>query len=156
MGLRLSDEIALDMYNYGHLQVLFEDGSMGWYEAGWGPMISETAFFVKDVISPRGSVSIVMDEGAKSDDIDTHTKTARIRIHRAATGPDGKFARADEMLSMQGEPGHQELCDREQAFLLKAIREDVDLDRHMADAVRSLAVCLAADESVRSGKPVKL
>ena len=84
------------------------------------------------------------------------TKTARIRIHRAATGPDGKFARADEMLSMQGEPGHQELCDREQAFLLQAIREDIDLDRHMADAVRSLAVCLAADESVRTGKPVKL
>ncbi|TIP71723.1 MAG: gfo/Idh/MocA family oxidoreductase, partial [Mesorhizobium sp.] len=50
MGLRLSDEIAPTMYNYGHLQVLFDDGSVGWYEAGWGPMISETAFFVKDVI----------------------------------------------------------------------------------------------------------
>ena len=64
------------MYNYGHLQVLFDDGSVGWYEAGWGPMMSETAFFVKDVISPNGCVSIVMDEGAKSDDIDTHTKTS--------------------------------------------------------------------------------
>lgn len=156
MGLRLSDEVAPTMYNYGHLQVLFEDGSLGWYEAGWGPMISETAFFVKDVISPKGSVSIVMDEGAKSDDIDTHTRTSRIRIHRAATGADGKFARPDELLSMQGEPGHQALCDREQAFLLEAIREDIDLSRHMADAVRSLAVCLAANESVRTGKPVKL
>jgi predicted dehydrogenase len=28
MGLRLSDEIAADMYNYGHFQVLFEDGSV--------------------------------------------------------------------------------------------------------------------------------
>ena len=63
MGLRLSNEIAPTMYNYGHLQVLFEDGSVGWYEAGWGPMISETAFFVKDVISANGAVSIVMDEG---------------------------------------------------------------------------------------------
>jgi predicted dehydrogenase len=156
MGLRLTDEVAPDMYNYGQLQVLFEDGSVGWYEAGWGPMISETAFFVKDVISPKGCVSIVMEEGAKSDDIDTHTKTSRIRIHRAATGPDGKFAKPDEMLSMEGEPGHQELCDREQAFLLKAIREDLNLTRHMADAVRSLAVCLAADESVRTGKAVRL
>ena len=59
MGLRLSDEIADDMYNYGQLQVWFEDGSVGWYEAGWGPMMSETAFFVKDVVSPKGSVSIV-------------------------------------------------------------------------------------------------
>ncbi len=156
MGVRLSDEVSPDMYNYGHLQVLFDDGSVGWYEAGWGPMISETAFFVKDVISPKGCVSIVMAEGAKSDDIDTHTKTSTIRLHSAATGADGKFLKADELLSMQGEPGHQELCDREQAYLLKAIREDIDLTRHMDDAVRSLAVCLAADESVRSGAAVKL
>ena len=71
----------------------------GWYKAAWGPMISETAFFVKDLIS---------------------------------------------------------LCDREQASLLKAIRDDLDLTRHMADAIRSLAVCLAADESVRTGRAVKL
>jgi predicted dehydrogenase len=156
MGLRLSDEIRPDMYNYGHLQVLFDDGSLGWYEAAWGPMISETAFFVKDVMSPNGSVSIVMDPNAKSDDIDTHTKTAVIRLHNAATGPDGKFLSADEDLRMAGEPGHQELCDREQAFVLKAIREDVDLSRHMDDAVQSLRICLAADESVRTGQPVKL
>ena len=50
VGARLTDEIDEKMYNYGHLQVVFEDGSIGWYESGWGPMISETAFFVKDVI----------------------------------------------------------------------------------------------------------
>ena len=49
MGLRLSDEIAEDMYNYGQFQVVFADGSVAWYEAGWGPMMSETAFFVKAV-----------------------------------------------------------------------------------------------------------
>ncbi|MCT7377092.1 Gfo/Idh/MocA family protein [Chelativorans salis] len=156
MGLRLSNEIKPGMYNYGHLQVLFEDGSVGWYEAGWGPMISETAFFVKDIMSPKGSVSIIMDEGAKSDDIDTHTKTATIRIHKAARGPEGHFAAPDEILRMEGEPGHQELCEREQAFLLKAVREDLDLSRHMEDAVQSLKVCLAADESVRTGRAVRL
>ena len=57
---------------------------------------------------------------------------------------------------MDGEPGHQELCNREQAYVLKAIREDIDLDRHMNDAVQSLRICLAADESVRTGRPVKL
>ena len=156
MGSRLSDEIKPDMYNYGHLQVLFEDGSIGWYEAAWGPMISETAFFVKDVMSPNGAVSIVMDPGARSDDIDTHTRTDRIRVHRAATGADGRFAQPDEMISMQGEPGHDALCAREQDFVHRAITEDIDLGRHMDDAVQSLRICLAADESVRSGKVVKL
>ncbi|NTJ44329.1 Gfo/Idh/MocA family oxidoreductase [Agrobacterium larrymoorei] len=156
MGLRLSDEIAPDMYNYGHLQVIFDDGSIGWYEAGWGPMISETAFFVKDVISPKGCVSIVMDQNAKSDDIDTHTKTSTIRLHRAETAKDGQFANPDQLLQMAGEPGHQELCDLEQAYVLKAIREDLDLERHMTDAVQSLRICLAADESVRTGRMVDL
>ncbi len=59
IGARQTDEIDPAMYNYGQLQVRFDDGSVGWYEAGWGPMMSETAFFVKDVIGPRGSVSIV-------------------------------------------------------------------------------------------------
>jgi predicted dehydrogenase len=156
MGVRLSGEIAAGQVNFGHLQVLFEDGSIGWYEAGWGPMISETAFFVKDVMSPNGSVSIVMDEGAKSADIDTHTKTALIRLHHAALKPDGSFVRADEMRSMADEPGHQALCDREQAFVLKAIVEDLDLKRHMNDAVRSLEVVLAADRSMRERRAIDL
>jgi predicted dehydrogenase len=148
MGLRLSNEIAPDMYNYGHFQVLFDDGSVGWYEAGWGPMMSDTAFFVKDVVSPNGAVSIRMPESARSDDHDTHTKTSTIRVHRVG--------QPDEDLSMADEPGHQELCEREQAYMARAILEDIDLTRHMEDAVQSLAICLAADESVRSGQPVKL
>ena len=59
LGAQLSDELPADKINYGHLQVTFEDGSVGWYEAGWGPMMSETAFFVKDVVGPLGSASIV-------------------------------------------------------------------------------------------------
>jgi predicted dehydrogenase len=148
MGVRLSNEIAEDMYNYGHFQVLFADGSLGWYEAAWGPMISDTAFFVKDVVSPNGAVSIRMPETARSDDIDTHTKTSLIRLHR--------IGEPDQDLSMADEPDHQDLCDREAAYVARAIAEDLDLTRHMADAVASLRVCLAADESVRSGQPVKL
>jgi predicted dehydrogenase len=156
MGVRLTDEIAPSQVNYGHLQVLFADGSVGWYEAGWGPMISETAFFVKDVIGREGCVSIVMDEGAKSADIDTHTRTATIRIHSAETDGAGRFARPDRLLSMADEPGHQELCDREQAFLFRAIREDLDLTRHMEDAVASLGIVLATDRSMREGRAVDL
>ncbi|WP_167851016.1 Gfo/Idh/MocA family protein [Tabrizicola caldifontis] len=148
MGVRLTDEIAPDMYNYGHFQVLFDDGSVGWYEAGWGPMMSDTAFFVKDVVSPNGAVSIKMPESARSDDHATHTATQTIRVHRVG--------QPDQDLSMADEPGHQELCEREQAFVARAITENLDLTRHMEDAVQSLAICLGADESVRSGKPVRL
>lgn len=155
MGVRLTDEIAAGQVNYGHLQVIFADGSVGWYEAGWGPMISETAFFVKDVIGPGGAVSIVMEDGGSSD-MGTHTKTSRIRVHRAARGPDGRFAMPDALLSTADEPDHQALCDREQAFLLAAIAGDLDLSRHNEDAVRSLEIVLAAEVSMRERRSVLL
>ncbi len=151
MGVRLSNEIASDMYNYGHLQVLFEDASVGWYEAGWGPMISESAFFVKDVMSPNGSVSIIIDGEAKSDDIDTHTKTSSIRVHSAAIDADGRFSSPDRLFKMDDEPGHQQLCEREQEFVRQAFEQDMDLTQHMNDAVKSLAVVLAADASIKTG-----
>ncbi|MFN8096007.1 MAG: Gfo/Idh/MocA family oxidoreductase [Vicinamibacteria bacterium] len=160
IGARLTEELPPGMYNYGQLQVVFDDGSVGWYEAGWGPMMSEEAFFVKDVVGPKGCVSIVKDPSgapsAGSDDVDSHTKTNCLRVHHAALDASGAFARRDELIGTEDEPGHQELCDREQAFLLRAIREDLDLSDHMADAVNSLRIVLAADESFRTGRVVAL
>jgi predicted dehydrogenase len=160
VGARLTEDMPDGMYNYGHLHVTFEDGSVGWYEAGWGPMMSETAYFVKDVIGPKGSVSIVMAETAggklKSADIDAHTKTNQILLHHAALAPDGSLAKADQRIDTADEPDHDALCEREQRFLLRAIEADLDLSDHMADAVRSLRIVLAADEAVRTGKVVSL
>jgi predicted dehydrogenase len=165
LGARLTEgmpgvDLPQGMYNYGMLQVAFDDGSVGWYEAGWGPMMSETAFFVKDVIGPKGSVSIVVaDEGDKdtrSADINTHTKTNRILLHHAALDAKGELAKKDDIFDTADEPDHDALCEREQRYLLKAIRENVDLSDHMADAVRSLRIALAADRSVRTGDVVTL
>jgi len=160
IGARLTEELAPGMYNYGQLQVTFENGSVGWYEAGWGPMMSEVAFFVKDVIGPKGSVSIVKDPNESSaggsDDIDSHTKTNCLRLHHGALDAKGEFVRKDELISTEDEPDHQALCDREQAYLLRAIRENLDLSAHMADAVSSLRIVLAADESFRRGQVVVL
>jgi len=160
IGARMTDELKAGMYNYGQLQVTFDDGSVGWYEAGWGPMMSEVAFFVKDVIGPRGCVSIVKDKDADnasgSSDIDSHTKTNRIRFHRSDIDVNNEFVKPDEWISTEDEPDHQALCDREQLYLLRAIRQDVDLSDHMQDAVNSLRIVLAADESVRTGQVVTL
>ena len=57
-------------------------------------------------------------------------------------------------INTEDEPDHQGLCDREQAFFLRAIRENLDLSAHMHDAVNSLRIVLAADESVRTGQVV--
>jgi predicted dehydrogenase len=163
IGAKLWDDAVKQ--NYGHLHVTFDDGSVGWYEAGWGPMMSEEAFFVKDVVGPRGAVSIVPDHSKSKDqladlsdsaDINRHTKTDAIRYHHAEVGPDKNFVRKDELFSMHDEPGHQELCDREQAFFLEAIKEDLDLSESMEAAVNSLRIVLAAEQSINEKRVVEL
>lgn len=159
IGARLTEEIPTGNYNYGQLQIRFEDGSVGWYEAGWGPMISETAFFIKDVIGPKGCVSIVAKEAGgkgKSDSVEAHTKTESIRLHHADLNDQDEFVKPDEWIDMQDEPGHQELCNREQQYFLESINKNIDLTDHMNDAVNSLRIAFACDESVKTGKVVVL
>lgn len=159
IGARLTEDIPAGNYNYGQLQIRFEDGSVGWYEAGWGPMVSETAFFVKDVFGPKGSVSIVAKDAGgkgKSDSVEAHTKTESLRVHHATINDKNEFTQPDEWINLTDEPDHQELCNREQRYFVTAIREDIDLTDHMDDAVNSLRIAFACDESVRTGNVVKL
>ncbi|MBM3442771.1 MAG: Gfo/Idh/MocA family oxidoreductase [Bacteroidetes bacterium] len=159
IGAKLTPDIPAWNYNYGQLQIHFEDGSVGWYEAGWGPMMSETAFFIKDVVGPKGAVSIVAKEASSqghSDTIDAHTKTESLRLHHADIDAQNEFTRPDQWIDLSDEPDHQGLCDREQDYFLKAIQENLDLTDHVQDAVDSLRIAFACDESVRTGQVVSL
>ena len=77
-------------------------------------------------------------------------------VSRGPESRGGGFAQRDRVVDMSNEPEHQELCRREQRFFLKAIREDLDLTDHFDDTVNSLAIVLASDRSVRSGRAVWL
>lgn len=159
IGARMTEDIPAGNYNYGQLQIRFEDGSVGWYEAGWGPMMSETAFFVKDVIGPKGCVSIVAKDASKagqSDNVDAHSKAESLNVHYANIDAANNFTRKDEWIDFADEPDHNELCKREQLFFLDAIQNDKDLTDHVEDAVNSLRIAFACDESVKTGEVVRL
>lgn len=159
IGARLTDEIPEGNYNYGQLQIRFEDGSIGWYEAGWGPMMSETAFFVKDVIGPKGCVSITAKNASSegnSDNVDAHSKAESLKVHSSAINEHNAFVEEDKWIDLSDEPDHNELCKREQEYFLKAIKDDLDLTEHLNDAVYSLKVAFACDESVKTGEVIRL
>jgi predicted dehydrogenase len=166
IGARMTEDIPPGMYNYGQLQVIFDDGSVGWYEAGWGPMISQTAFIVKDIIGPKGSVSVLSPETvpptpkgatvATSSEISTHSKIRPLRLHHAAIGPANELIEGDEDIEIEDVLTHDQICDRKQQALLDAIRENRDMSEHMRRAVDSMRIVLAADESIREGRLVEL
>ncbi|CAN5452486.1 Gfo/Idh/MocA family oxidoreductase [soil metagenome] len=159
IAARLTDELPEGKVNYGALQLTFENGSVGWYEVGWGPMMSEVAFFIKDVVGPKGCVSIVAGKAAEagaSADVNAHSQTQELRLHHSKLDENGNFARADELISTGDEPDHDGLCHREQEFFLKAILEDIDLRDHMNDAIASMRIVAAAEKSFRTGKTIDL
>jgi len=160
IGARLSDEIDENQYNYGQLQVRFDDGSVGWYESGWGPMISEQAYFVKDVMGPKGSVSIrknTFDQPqGSSADISEHTTVTQLHLHSSKTDRTGKLVNEDRIMDTPEQPGHDELCYLEQEYFLNAINNDLDLSDHLQEVVDTLKIVLASDESVKTGRAVDL
>ena len=80
----------------------------------------------------------------------------RGRFHHADLDEKGAFSKDDTWINLKDEPDHQELSNREQEYFLKSIKEDNDLSDHMEDAVNSLRIAFACDESVRTGKVVFL
>lgn len=161
IGARLADGLKPGMYNYGQLQVVFDDGSVGWYESGWGPMMSEQAYVIKDVIGPKGSISILKEgldsqpRGASAD-VEDHVTVERLRYHPADVDADEMLTKEDEIIEAPKEADHDELCFYEQEYFLKAIQEDLDLTDHLNDVVNTLKIVLAADESFRTGQVVEL
>ena len=156
IGARLSGELNPDMYNYGQLQVKFEDGSIGWFESGFGPMVSKNASFVRDVFGPDGSVSFINKEDGNNNSMDSVVSSECLLLHHAKIDENGKFSNQDEIIELEENSSFEELCCREQEYLLKAIKEDIDLSKHLEDAVNSLKIVLAADESFRRNIPVEL
>jgi predicted dehydrogenase len=157
MAARVSAEIDEGKHNYGQLQVVFDDDSVGWYEVGWGPMMSKVAFFIKDVIGPKGCVSIEKNLACVDpSDVSKHATVNSIVLHSSETDAEGMAAKEDQIIETEDEPDHQELCTREQQYLHRAIVEDVDLTDHLRDAVNSLKICYAAVESYETGRAVRL
>ena len=89
-------------------------------------------------------------------DIDAHSMTEALRVHHAERRPDGTFAREDEILRVEDEPSHDELCRREQQVFLDAIHGRFDLEAHWTSATDSLRIVLAADQSAREGRTIHL
>ena len=144
MGLRLSSEIAPDMYNYGQLQVHVRRW-FGRLVRGWlGADDVGDRVLREGCDLPNGAVSIVdSDKGAPP--ILTGIRVgACCSTGQPATG----------LIDCPTSPAIRSSATPSRPCRSRD-REDIDL-RAMQDAVPSLRICLAADESIRSRQVVDL
>ena len=123
-------------------------------------MMSENAYFIKDAIGPKGSISIEKDTSGqpqgKSADVEDHGVVNKLRLHHADTDEHDNLIKPDEIIEIEDEPDHDQLCQIEQEYFLKVIQEDVDMTEHLNVAIQTLQIVLACDESVRTKKIVPL
>src|SRR5690625_6025938 len=115
-------------------------------------MISEQAYFVKDWIWPKGSVTIRKNTcdlpRGSSADIAEHTTVEQLRLHSSETDKNGNLVHDDQILDAPKQPEHDELCLYEQEYFLKAIQEDLDLSTQQNDVVDTWQIVLTSDDSV--------
>ena len=116
-------------------------------------MMSETAYFVKDVVGPGGAASIVPDKG-RSDDKDHHVEANTI-IRHYAEQKGKEFIREDEIIKID-EPDHDGLALLEQRAFVDCIRNDTDMSPHQDRVMTSLRIVFAADESQKARRVVEL
>ena len=160
VGARLTDELKPGMYNYGQLRSRSTRVG-GLVRGGLGADDERDGVLREGRDRPQG---LRLDrQGSERSDAPAAPTTSTATRRRTASGcttatstRTTSSCSRDELINTEDEPDHQGLCDREQAFLLRAIQQDLDLTDHMQDAVNSLRIVLAADESVRTGKIVQL
>ncbi len=58
VGLRTEETIPKEKYNFGLITAKLSDGSVGYYEAGWGNTFSSSN--IKEVVGPKGRISITL------------------------------------------------------------------------------------------------
>ncbi len=64
IGLRTEKDIPIDKYNYGLMTMQLEDGSIGYYEAGWSNTMSSDN--LKEFVGPKGRIRLVFEKDRTS------------------------------------------------------------------------------------------
>jgi predicted dehydrogenase len=174
--IRLAEDAPPGRSNYGQWQVTFSDGSLGFFETGWGPMIPRRGPPLREILGPLGSVTLIENYPETPSDADRLSQNKEHKLstpsqtnNRAIpsisanatlirryseTDSHGQRLREDEVMHFSKVPSRQDLCDKQQAFFLAAIRGEVNLSAHHRIVLESLKWVLAADKSAQEGRPV--
>ncbi|MCV6606560.1 MAG: Gfo/Idh/MocA family oxidoreductase [Porticoccaceae bacterium] len=115
--------------NYSHIQIGFADGSLGVFEAGWGPMISRHGESIRDVTGPLGSVSLESDHRGEY-----------LVCHRASLNDDGCFREPDKRIECPDNSDIHSLCRSQLQYFIDCIRQDRGMQEHYQAVLAGLSV----------------
>lgn len=130
---KLSHDLPDGKYDYGMVTLRFSDGSVGYYEAGWGKTTASEN--VKEIIGPKGRIRIVYGENRF-----THKEEGDlVEIYTSA---DNKY----EILNIQSE---RKPTDLQFNYLIEMIEKNAPAKPTLEEALEACRWTFEADKVIR-------
>lgn len=138
IGARIHPDVPEGHFDWEAYQITFDDGSRGYYEAGWGYSFPAERF-LKEAVGPAGCVAVRAAPAREGQETMAET------VFRPVGG-------AEEVLEQSPWKGFTE----EWAHFERLVREDLDPYPALQDALVSLRIVTAGNRSALTGTAVSL
>lgn len=140
ISARTEPDVPEDRYNYGMLCLRFEDGSVGYYEAGWGNTIA--AENSKEFIGPKGRIKITY----RKDRVSNQEEGDLVEFY---TYPENEY----RIINMNSDrkPTWAQL-----QYLIRMIEEDIDALPSMDEVYDAFRIAMISDEAIKCGQTLSV
>ena len=133
IGSRTEKDVPEDKYNYGFVTVKLSNGSIGFYEAGWGNTIS--ADNLKEFIGPKGRIKITYQK-----DRLCHQEEGDLIEYY--TYPEKEY----KMINIQAD---RKPTDAQFDYLINMIENGVEAEPTIENVFNSFCVVWEADKKIK-------
>lgn len=133
IGLTTEADVPDDKYNYGMITVQLNDGSIGYYEAGWGNSI--TSDNRKEFIGPLGSIRLIQQK-----DRTDHQEEGDLIEH---------YDSRTSEYHMINIPTKRKPTGDQLEHLIRMVEENIPAIPSMDEVLDSFRWALAADRAIR-------
>lgn len=140
IGCRTEEDLPSDAYNYGMISMRFKDGSVAYYEAGWGNTIASGN--VKEFIGPKGRIKITykMNRDSNQEEGD---------LIEYYSYPAGEYRIIN--VDSDRKPTWEQL-----KHLIRMIEEGVEAVPDIDEVFRAYKIVCAADKAIKTGEVIEL
>lgn len=141
IGQNLEIQIPQGKYNYGIIILKFTDGSVGYYETGWGHTIPNNN--TKEFIGPKGRINIIYQ--SQREKSEQHFGNL-IQYHNLE-----EKIHTEINMEYKSKPTGIQLN-----YLIKMIEEDIDHRPFLEDVFRAMQEAILGDMAIHEGRTFKV
>jgi len=140
IGARTEPDVPYDRYNYGMICLKFEDGSVAYYEAGWGNTIA--AENIKEFIGPRGRIRITY----RRDRLSNKEEGDLVEYY---TYPENEYKIIN--VDSDRKPTWEQL-----QHLIKMIEDGVEALPSIDEVYEAFRIAMISDEAIKTGRTIDI